>query len=535
MKGSLPHILLIVTDQFRYDAVSPIITPNLHSFEQTNGSTTFHRAYTSTPTCTPARAALLTGKSPWAHGLLGYAPYTNCTQYPTTLPRVLRDQAGYRTITVGKNHFGPIKHIHGYQNETLYEGLSYMDDYNEWFNERMPNMDPTATCHLDWNDWPACPYSFDEYMHPTAWTTRKALSTLEDYFDDDNNQTAPLLLKVSYHRPHSPYDPPRRIFNQYLKGGNKSHVPQLERFANKSSWDRRYKHFRMKRSAWAGDPGVQAARHTRAGYLASVEYVDENIGQLFDYLHSKDLWDDFFIVWASDHGDQNGDHYLWRKGYPWESNARVRVVMNPHQSSRSPPRQSQAIVELRDIAPTLYDVTGVLQDVQAQDPLMDGESLLPILTGQQSLVREWVDLEHAMVYIRTIQWNALIGYLEYGHEKQCDLWKYIFNGYDASEQLFCLVNDPNETYDLAPLPEYSYILSTWRERLVVQFNKEGRGQDWVHDNQLQSRYDKILYGDNFPCKEDVAVSRHSKTKDRGFFDYNKYSYDAYHRPWSVRR
>ena len=113
MKGSHPNILLLVTDQLRYDAVSPVITPNLHSFEQTNGSTTFHRAYTSTPTCTPARAGLLTGKSPWAHGMLSYSTYTDCTKYPTTLPRVLRDQ-GFSTVAIGKIHFGPVKHVQGY-------------------------------------------------------------------------------------------------------------------------------------------------------------------------------------------------------------------------------------------------------------------------------------------------------------------------------------------------------------------------------------------------------------------------------------
>ena len=31
----------------------------------------FKYGYTSTPTCTPARAAILTGQKPWNHGLLG--------------------------------------------------------------------------------------------------------------------------------------------------------------------------------------------------------------------------------------------------------------------------------------------------------------------------------------------------------------------------------------------------------------------------------------------------------------------------------
>jgi hypothetical protein len=67
---SLPKvILLFVTDQLRNDAFDPAITPNLHNLSST--STSFLNSYVSAPTCTPARAGLLTGKSPWNHGLLG--------------------------------------------------------------------------------------------------------------------------------------------------------------------------------------------------------------------------------------------------------------------------------------------------------------------------------------------------------------------------------------------------------------------------------------------------------------------------------
>ena len=502
MKGSLPHILLLVTDQFRYDAVSPVITPNLYALEQSNGSTTFHRAYSSTPSCTPARAALLTGKSPWAHGMLSHTMAVNCTKYPTTLPRVLRDELGYRTVAIGKNQFGPIKHIQGYQNETIYDSqVEYFDDFDKWFNETMPGMDPKVTCQLGNNDWRSCPYWYEDYLHPTAWTTRTALNSLQNYFDS-NETAAPLFFKLSYNRPHSPYDPPRRILDQYLEGGSKSQVPQLERFVNDSSWDKRYKDLAMEDSAWAGDPGSEAARQSRAGYLGSVEFVDENIGKVFDFLRSMDLWDDFMIVWTSDHGDQNGDHYLWRKGYPWDGSARIRMVMKPPQSSHRPPQQSHAIVENRDVAPTLYDMTGVLPSVRVQDRLMDGKSLLSILNGQNSSVRDWVDLEHGIFHNVTNHWNAIVGYLNNAEAPdQCSLWKYIFNTYFASEHLFCLDNDPNETYDLANLGEFSNILSTWRNRMIQQFEREERGEEWVQDHQLQRRVESKIFGNNFPCKE----------------------------------
>ena len=239
MPLSVPHILLLVTDQLRFDVVTPDITPNLYRLAQ--HSTVFRNAYTSTPSCTPARAGLLTGKSPWAHGMLSYTDFTNCTNYPTTLPKVLTEYFNYTTACVGKNHFGP-NTTQGYQDVLLYDGLSfYQDDYDEWFRKTAgDDMDPLATCGLEWNDWKACPYVYEEYFHPTAWTTRTAIEYFQNYTSNDS-LSSPLFLKVSYHRPHSPYDPPRRIFKQYLEGGPKSHLPQLDRFLNNTSWDRQYR------------------------------------------------------------------------------------------------------------------------------------------------------------------------------------------------------------------------------------------------------------------------------------------------------
>lgn len=87
-----------MADQFRGDALacdasnSQIHTPNLDRLAREG--VRFRCAYSSTPTCTPARAALLTGMSPWNHGLLGYGRVAN--SYPVELPRSLKN-AGFFT------------------------------------------------------------------------------------------------------------------------------------------------------------------------------------------------------------------------------------------------------------------------------------------------------------------------------------------------------------------------------------------------------------------------------------------------------
>jgi arylsulfatase len=554
--SSLPHILLLVTDQFRFDAFSPEITPNLYHYLK--NATFFENAYSSTPTCTPARAALLTGKSPWAHGMLGYASTTNCPKYPTTLPRMLGELLNYTTVAIGKNHYGPIKHIQGYQEEWIYDGLSsYEDDYDEWFRQRYSSKSsPPPLCNqTSWNTWKAQAYCYDTYEHPTEWTTRQALEYLRNYTTatdhNHHNPKSPLFLKVSYHRPHSPYDPPQEIWNDFQGNGSKSKLPQLQRRVNDSSWDREYKHYNMYNDpqAHAGDPGKNQSRRSRSAYLANIALVDRGMGEIFEFLrhHSPNNFEfdnNVLIIWTADHGDMNGDHYLWRKGYPWEGSSHVpllvklpqRILMLARQQEGGslppvrplPPAatssSSKALVELRDVAVTIYDALGILPQVRARDPLLDGKSLLPVLLHPQNSstarrFRQVLDLEHDRLY-GDFYWNALVGYYYSDDENEDDdgndgdvLYKYIFNAMDGREQLFCLTDDPHEWYDLAAETvginsthddlssnPTSILLAKWRQRMVDQFMREGRGEKWVKGGILQRREESILFGPNYPCQ-----------------------------------
>jgi len=64
------NVLFIMADQMRWDTVSERYTPNL--FKLRSQGLEMKNTYTSTPSCTPARSALLTGLSPWYNGMLGY-------------------------------------------------------------------------------------------------------------------------------------------------------------------------------------------------------------------------------------------------------------------------------------------------------------------------------------------------------------------------------------------------------------------------------------------------------------------------------
>lgn len=97
-----PHIILIMTDQQRADAIGcmgndAVISPNLDALAAEG--TLFMNGYSSCPSSTPARAGLLTGLSPWHHGLLGYGKVS--PEYKYEMPQMLKD-AGYYTLESGK-------------------------------------------------------------------------------------------------------------------------------------------------------------------------------------------------------------------------------------------------------------------------------------------------------------------------------------------------------------------------------------------------------------------------------------------------
>ena len=91
---------------------------------------------------------------------------------------------------------------------------------------------------LNMNSWRGAPYVYDEFYHPTAWLGRQAVQFLKGYAATnaaDAANAAPFFLKVSWHRPHSSYDPPARLLNATTA----AQLPPIRTSPNKANgWDR---------------------------------------------------------------------------------------------------------------------------------------------------------------------------------------------------------------------------------------------------------------------------------------------------------
>lgn len=473
-----PHIILIMSDQHRGDALGcmgneAVISPNIDRLSQEG--TLFCNGYSSTPSSTPARAGLLTGMSPWHHGMLGYGNVAE--EYKYEMPAMLREQ-NYFTFGIGKMHWNPQRALHGFHGTLLdesgrVESKGFISDYRSWLQIQDPGVNPDLT-GIGWNEHRAGTYQLPEELHPTAWTSKMACELIRNY-----NNDSPLFLKVSFARPHSPYDPPKRLLDEYE---NKDiPAPYI------GDWCDRYSTLldpaKADKDAPFANFGAEYAKKSRRHYYASVTFIDEEIGKIIQTLKEKGMYDNALICYVSDHGDMLGDHYHWRKTYPYEGSTHIPYIVKwPASFGIEKGTKVDAPVELRDLLPTFLELSG------AQAPKdMDGISILALMDdSRKNSWRKYLDLEHATCYGEDNYWCALTD----------GKVKYVWNFHTGQEQLFDLSKDRGELKNLVSDKHYKRTLEELRAAMVKHLSERGEG--FVKDGKLVVRKETLLYSPNYP-------------------------------------
>ena len=169
-------------------------------------------------------------------------------------------------------------------------------------------------------------------------------------FCGTTKEPQPFFLKVSFERPHSPYDPPKRWWDRYDSRAAAGAIRRVGGRSIKARSDNG-------RAPWHGDLGDAAVENARRGYYGSVSFVDEQIGRILETLDRQGVLKRTLIVYLSDHGDMLGDQYLWRKSYAYQGSARIPMIV--HWPDGITPRVAENPVEIRDVLPTFLAAAGV--------------------------------------------------------------------------------------------------------------------------------------------------------------------------------
>lgn len=489
-----PNILLIMTDQHRFDALGcygnkVIETPTIDWLASMG--TVFTNAYTPSPSCIPARACLMTGLSPWRTGILGMGEGQGPmgVGFEHTLPGELA-KAGYHTKGIGKMHFYPQRSLNGFHDTVLdesgrVEDDGFISDYRRWFDLHKTG-DYGMTDHgIHWNSWSARPYHAPEFLHPTNWTVNEGLKYLEN-----RDPSMPFFLKLSFARPHSPYDALPYYFDLYMDKDIPG--PDIGDWAG----DNDVPADAFEHDAWRGKRSDEEIRRARAGYYGSINHIDHQLARIFMYLKSEGLLDEMIIIFTSDHGDMLGDHNLWRKTYAYEGSAHIPMIVKmPNSYKDSVLSQSEAPVLIQDIMPTILEVA----EVNCPETV-EGISMTGAILGDENKVRDYVHGEHSTCYSQ----DQEMQYLTDGK------MKYIWFPRTGKEQLFDLQTDRSELHDLVHDADYRKQLCLWRSRMVSILEKREAGL--TSGNQLICQNGKAYHAS--PYYQDRLDSSTYKWKIR---------------------
>mgnify|MGYP002778201486 CR=1 FL=1 len=414
------NILFLCTDQQRHDTLGASGNPHIwtpHLDHLCESGVRFSRAYTDAPVCAPARATMLTGRH-WWNFPRGYGNFgqTSVPPHWETFPALLT-RNGYQTRLVGKAHYHPERCHFGW------EGMEILEDY---YREMAKNGRETPMNHgLGQNEMAPALATTSANDSLTHWTTQRALNFLET-----RDPTRPFCLKVSYSKPHPPFDPPLEFWKLY----ENADVPE----AILGDWSQNADEIApaLMQPTWSlnGADRFSSAqiRQIRRAYYALITQIDYSIGHILGRLRELDLLDDTLIVFTSDHGEMLGDHHMGAKTTFLEGAAHIPMILRP--PANSPLKRGATcdeIVCLADLLPTFCAAAGL---DASQIPANDGHDLAQLASGETG---------RKFLVGRCSNFHAVI-------EKR---WKLIWNERGGAQLLFDLANDPHETRDQSQNPE----------------------------------------------------------------------------------
>jgi choline-sulfatase len=419
-----PNVLFIAIDDLN-DWVGPLAghpqvkTPFMDKVAKRG--TTFTNAHCQTPLCNPSRTSILTGLRPSTTGVYALNPWFR-TSPPladwVTLPQYFAAN-GYRTLTTGKIIHDAYPPKEGRVDGKEFTVWGYHGGFFPRPKERFVKV-PGNVALMDWGVFPDRDEEQDDWK-VADWAIGQLKTMPKD---------KPFFLCVGFRHPHVPCYATQKWFDLYpedklimppVKADDRDDTPRF-------SW---YLHWKLPepRLKW-----VQENKQWKPlvrSYLASVSFVDSQIGRVLEALEASGMADNTIIVIWSDHGWHLGEKGITGKNTLWDRSTRVPLIFaGPGVAMNA---RCSRPAELLDVYPTLAELCGL----PARKGL-EGHSLVPQLKNAQA----------------PRPWPAITSHGPNNHGIRSEDWRYIRYA-DGSEELYDMKNDPNEWTNLAADPRHA--------------------------------------------------------------------------------
>jgi iduronate 2-sulfatase len=416
------NVLFLMSDDMRvelgcYESMFHARTPHLDALARSG--VRFDRNYCQFPLCNPSRASLLTSRTPTRTRVLGNRTVLR-DLHPDwiTLPQLFKEN-GYVSYRAGKIYHG------GYD-----DAPSWTEVGDEGRGTDEPRSGPPLgkTMVISSTNAPSkptnAPAALPQDVSRAAYSDRivildgngedhgdyrtadRTIAHLRQYKDQ------PFFIGCGFVKPHSPPTAPQRFFDLY----DPKKIKLTPDFA---AWPTVPPGFPgaaiRKRNAdlFIGRGASEdEAREVIRAYLASISWVDWNIGRVLAELDRLGLRDNTIIVFVADHGYQLGEKGKWSKaGSLFEMGTRVPLLMAV-PGVKGNGQSCYRIVQSLDIYPTLVELCGLPRPAG-----LEGQSLVPLLQNpgaawDRPAYSVWSEDGSTLhgVAVRTEKWR----YAEYG-------------------------------------------------------------------------------------------------------------------------
>jgi uncharacterized sulfatase len=387
---SPPNIVLIISDDHHWRDYSfmgheHIRTPNIDRLA--SESLLFTRGYVPSSLCCPSLASIITGLYPHQHLVTSNDP---------PLPKGMPRKGFYETAAFRDGREAMSRHLEavptlprllaqaGY--ESLQTGKWWQGNFRRGgFTQGMTRGERHGDDGIE--------------------IGRKTMQPIYDFISQADRDQRPFFVWYAPMMPHLPHNPPARLFDKYKDAA----------------------------------PSPQVAK-----YWATVEWFDETVGELLNYLDEKKLSDNTIVVYLADNGwitdPQTGKDAPRSKQSQYDGGLRTPIMFR--WPGHVKPARSKSLAISIDVAPTLLTAAGL-----KPTPKMPGINLLdkqavakrPAIYGE-CFTHNSKDLDNPAASVR---WRWMI---------EGD-WKLILpdrkNEPHSPIELYNLADDPNESHNLA--------------------------------------------------------------------------------------
>jgi len=438
-----PNILVIVMDTARFDTVRRGISEGILSNvrDLSTDATVFTECHANGPWTLPSHGSLFTGQYPSDHGA-----HAGTKHFDPSVPTVAQrlKERGYRTCAYSNNtwispEFGFDRGFDDFMLRwELVEGgkdpsglakAGSMRDRLRVIHKLITPDLPNTILNLLYATYL---YYTDTEDDGARCATDRIIKWIR------RNDDRPFFLFANYTEPHLRYDPPAgyryRHLPDELSRSDLDEVPQ-------DPWGY------ITGTVDMTDRDFQALSSL---YLSELEYLDDQLGRLFDALDDRGILDETAVFILGDHGENIGDHGLMDHQYcVRESLTHVPLICRYPEVFSG--RERDGLIELRDLYPTILSIAGDRSGAKPSSvSRLDLSEFDQPGFGREYSISEYLEPQPSMQALRKKVGTAGSA-RQYDHALRClrtDEWTYIENS-DGGEELYYRAADPKETSDVS--------------------------------------------------------------------------------------